>query len=203
MSPSCVPSAWKEDDPVLIDYVIKYLRCHRSKVCGAIVAPMSEGDTREREEQFTGLSKINDVCTCGLVVTYHESQVEVRLYPRHYNHEIDNNHKVYLPLPKSVIEEITNKFKNGVSIEVILRQTCIEFSNKTREEDSEVREVRNRNMTLYNLKRRYIHDKFRKHPNDKISVKLWAQKYPSDIIYVKFQDVLDDNYPVSLTVYVG
>ena len=63
---------------------IKCLRCHRSKVCGAIVAPMSEGDTREREEQFTGLSKINDVCTCGLVVTYHESQVEVRLYPRHY-----------------------------------------------------------------------------------------------------------------------
>ena len=60
--------------------------------------------------------KMNDFCTSRFSCKIDpDGRITVKLYPTHYNHQIDESQKCILPMSRSDVEQIKEKLGHGVS----------------------------------------------------------------------------------------
>lgn len=165
-------------------------RCSRS-----YVRPTSKSDG-DRDIKYTGSKKMDVVCTCSLFVTVLKNkQIYVRLYPTHYNHNLDKAHKQYLKIPESDEKIFTEKLQAGVPKARIIQDINDDYLHTT-EDQAKVRHFV-QSWTIRNLQQKLGGDKCRKDPDDKKSVEKWIEENPSTFIYKKFNGMKDPAYPVS------
>ena len=98
------------------DYKNYLFYCHRSYRNPRYVT------SRNIEVRNVGSRIMNTACTCQLIVTPNIHGFNVRLYSKHYGHELDKTHKQHLPLPLSDKVEITQKLASGVPLHDILKK---------------------------------------------------------------------------------
>ena len=69
--------------------------------------------------------KLNDTCISRIYVDYYnDGHVTVTHITAHTNHQPGHHEDMYLPLPKSIKDEIAIKLSNGISAERIMEGTC-------------------------------------------------------------------------------
>ena len=82
---------------------------------------------QERQEKATppeGYKKLNDTCISRMYVDYYgDGRVTVMYIIAHTNHQPGSCENAYLPLPKSVQEEIAIKLCSGIPPERIMEGT--------------------------------------------------------------------------------
>ena len=147
----------------------------------------------KRNVRKIGSVKIDVVCLCCFYVLKSDTTNEfsVRLYPSHYNHNLDNEHKQYLRLHESEKEVIEQKMKAGVPKSRIVQDINNELLSVPKEK-AEIRHFSDY-YRLYNIEQGIDDDKCRKHSDDTTSVKMWTKKNPSNLIYSNFPGEKDPN----------
>ena len=73
--------------------------------------------------------KLNDTCISRIYVNcYNDGHVTVTHVTAHTNHQPGHHEDMYLPLPKSIKDEIAIKLSNGIPAEKIMEgMYCIPF----------------------------------------------------------------------------
>lgn len=163
-------------------------RCYKPGHCS--LAEVKKG------RKATGSLIMDVVCTCTFIVCYKENEIQVNLFPSHYNHDLGKSHKQYLKIPKAEKEELTKRLKAGVPRARVIQDIRDEYFVLP-EEDAQPKHYASAH-TIYNLSRDIDDQRIRKARDDHSSMKKWVADRPDDFIYTKFQYEIDEEYPVSL-----
>ena len=98
------------------------LRCNRCYKYGSSSSAAVKG------RKYTVSLIMNVVCTCTLIVSHKMNEIEVHLFPTHYNHDLDISHKQHLKIPKAEKEVIVKRLNDGVPRARIIQDLRKEYS---------------------------------------------------------------------------
>lgn len=99
-----------------------YYVCCRDGDYRPCTKPRQTGKKRPHQKDTR---KINDTCISRIYVDYHEDgHVTVTHVTGHTNHEPGLHEDKYLPLPRSIREEIAIKLSNGIPDDRIMEGKC-------------------------------------------------------------------------------
>ena len=167
---------------------IIFFNCNRD---GKSKSKFKKNNIRDAKKSI----KINDFCTSRFSCKIDpDGRITVKLYPTHYNHQIDESQKCILQMSRSDVEQIKEKLGHGVSSSKI-RADLAREANSLPKEQSRPAHFKTRQdvyyikKTLGNINGQYDNEDYK-------SVLQWIEKYPEMLRYSKFQGEIDPKHKV-------
>lgn len=119
--------------PIHVGGVMKrtYFICCRDGDFRSCARPRKTGQKRPHQKDT---KKLNDTCISRMYVDYYgDGRVTVMYITAHTNHQPGSCEDAYLPLPKSVHEEIAIKLSSGIPSERIMEGTYMYIATNIRQ----------------------------------------------------------------------
>ena len=132
-------------------------------------------ENRKRKPNLKGSCKINTVCPARMYVTDYPHKVTVD-YIQTHTHSVAFDQTKYLPMPKSIRNEISQKLSLGIPVNTILNDIRQNVGNLQSRENEEIKYYQFVNRkNIMDMKRKITDNIFKKHEDDATSTMLWVQ----------------------------
>ncbi|CAL4076127.1 unnamed protein product [Meganyctiphanes norvegica] len=137
-----------------------------------------------------GTCKIGYYCTSTIEVSKYVDLFEVKFYPYHFGHTVEDSDVKYMNLSNKDEKHLANQILLGIPYDKIIEN--IEENSNSDERISKV-DVND----LRNISNRYMLKKHVNHSDDNVSVRIFVEqlKESKELVYYKDLGKIDENFP--------